>query len=228
VHVTHLRDAFLDLAVSHFHLASIKIQGIPMKDSKAKQGELEKSTGKKLSEFPVELLYPTRSYLALSMSSSFSFSYFIQADTHIGHVLGSGFWHQTTRRQPVLWKTTDRTVDLDTLPCRHLYRVTPVELDPPTRALIRFVKGSAVTLSIPDPKSKIGFFLFLIMVAETVAKSPASHVILNHNDNIYLHELYNDFISLDRLPLQMYDIRATKDGFRTHVRGCVLFFGVYL
>jgi len=104
-----------------------------------------------------------------------------------------------------LWKTPDRSLNVDTLPCKSMHRITPLQItSSASSVLLKHISSNKpVTLAIPDPE-------------KTVAKTKTSHILLLHEKDIYMHTIYRDYISFSSLPLDVYYIRASKDGYRTH------------
>ena len=118
------------------------------------------------------------------------------------------------------WKTTQRKLNTDTLPCSRILRVSPLDLrSSPSICLMKHVcSGKTVTLITPDlstfEEGKI------VKPVKASAPIPATHILLQHHGEVLLRELHEGMPFKD-LPLAVYANNPASLRIKVSARACV-------
>lgn len=120
VYCGDVMDAMRELASQHFQLEIVDVHGIPMKQKEDTKDDKLASR----STYSVPLFF----------SSSSSFSGTQQSDLTLKQLFQKRF----KNRLIVRWKSVDRKLNVDVLPCKSVHRVTPFDvIASPTLCLMK-------------------------------------------------------------------------------------------
>jgi len=165
-----LRDAFIDLSVSHFNLSCVTIVGIPMHREEENESE----------NYNVSLLYPNTDCIQI-----------YQNKNHHGYRLGTSFW-KTERAMELRWMLQDIPLNPHILPSISLHRITPYKRSsPPTLCLIKWtcskegVPAYLVSSSVSDSQEP---------------NTKPTHMLILHSGSIYFHKLATTSLDISVLP----------------------------
>jgi hypothetical protein len=235
-------QVFSELATIHFCLRGLRITDIPMKDSSAdsraiyevlllhpandhvSQRSFEEYynqhnsiEGVNEDEYEEEILVSSTPLdnRSLSGGSTLRCSASSVALTLKKDYLGLGRTNQLMENSMIAlrWKSTDRRVDVNSLSCSCIHRVTPVNpASSPSQCLMKHMgSGKSVILQLlTTPGSGGGEPSGLL-----------THVLLNHGGEVYIHCLHQTPSVLD-LPLSFY----SKKGPSVRVRDFTTLMGI--
>ncbi|KAL6042207.1 Rab GTPase domain-containing protein, variant 3 [Balamuthia mandrillaris] len=195
VHPSTLASAFVDLAVHHFNLASVRVTGIPMKESSSEASR---------AIYDVILLHPHTPGAAASARSDHDNKQILRSTSRELPSLFLGSEDSRRRTELVLqWKTTPLSLNADTLACSNMVRVSPLDLrSSPSVCLMKHVcSGRTVTLITPDQTTlQEGRQVKPIKASSPI---PATHVITQYQGDVVLRRLHAP-LPFSELPLQSY------------------------
>lgn len=160
VYPSEVKNALLDLCISLNNLNVLNINQIPLKvESKTASTMYYKTT----------VLYP---------NNNLQRKYTKTGHPHHGFRLGSNFWKSTDREIHTYWRPFDKRINVDTLPCSSVHKISPYDYSAFTsRSLfVHLQENRPLILSQPDSENE------LIM----------THALLLHGNYIYVHVLCND------------------------------------
>lgn len=157
---SEMKNALLDLCISLNNLNVMNINQIPLKvESKTASTMYYKTT----------VLYP---------NNNLEKKYTRTGHPHHGFKLGTNFWKSTDREIQTYWRPFDKRINVDTLPCSSVHRISPYDSSSfISRSLFMHLQENRpLILAQPDSDNE------LIM----------THALLLHGNFIYVHILCND------------------------------------